>query len=670
MITKIKLKNWKSHLDSEMEFTKGVNALIGINGSGKSSVLDAITFGFFGTFPNHNNRKIGLDDIIMSRPAAKDEAEIYLEFVCNQKLYSVLRKIKKGKGTILAEIREDGKLIEVNPSSVTEHIERILEIDYPLFSKAVYSDQNNIDYFLTLPKGKRMEQIDKMLKLDRIDEVRNSAGSLKALFENRLNERMRFLSELKKENIEGKLSECQSNIQGFQEKILVFQKELDVKQENKNSLFKIFSDMELKSNRFIEASSRLEGFQRSYSELLDNIKEKSASLFGVTKPDLIKNIEGIKNEKSVSETDLKDRKESLESLRNTIAKFNAEIRSISESLIDFENISAQCPVCESEIDTLKKDSLKEIRQGKIAEIKKNQEESISQISKLREEIESLEKIVREGEKSIDKFTYKLDDFETLERLNNKSKILEIEIERFAKEKSELEKGMANIDRQKVREEMFELNRKIGEISSDIKGLEISLRREKTILEDLKTRLGNIKRHEKDVENYGKLSNFLDNFIKALRLTQGQLREEFTRVVNSIMSNIWVSLYPYGDFSDIRLAVKDGDYVLEIKNIENWINVDGFASGGERSLACLALRVAFSLAFIPNLKWLMLDEPTHNLDSNSIEKFSSVLDEVMGNFVNQVFLITHEPKIAENLEGPVYRLERDKNVGSYTKIVKI
>ena len=137
-----------------------------------------------------------------------------------------------------------------------------------------------------------------------------------------------------------------------------------------------------------------------------------------------------------------------------------------------------------------------------------------------------------------------------------------------------------------------------------------------------------------------------------------------------MSNIWVNLYPYGDFGDIRLAVKDGDYVLEIKNIENWINVDGFASGGERSLACLALRVAFSLAFIPNLKWLMLDEPTHNLDSNSIEKFSSVLDEVMGNFVNQVFLITHEPKIAENLEGPVYRLERDKNVGSYTKIVKI
>ena len=43
MISKVGLKNWKSHLESEFKFGQGVNALVGINGAGKSSVLDSIS---------------------------------------------------------------------------------------------------------------------------------------------------------------------------------------------------------------------------------------------------------------------------------------------------------------------------------------------------------------------------------------------------------------------------------------------------------------------------------------------------------------------------------------------------------------------------------------------------------------------------------------------------
>ncbi len=106
MITKIRLKNWKSHLDSEFEFSSGVNALMGIMGSGKSSVMQAISFALFGTFPSHQTRKVSLDDIIMSRPQKKDEAEIELEFLMGDDKYYIKRTIKRGKGTTHAEIRK------------------------------------------------------------------------------------------------------------------------------------------------------------------------------------------------------------------------------------------------------------------------------------------------------------------------------------------------------------------------------------------------------------------------------------------------------------------------------------------------------------------------------------------------------------------------------------
>ncbi len=671
MITKIKLKNWKSHLDSELDFSKGVNALIGINGSGKSSILDAISFSLFGTFPNHNNRKIGLDDLIMARPGQKEEAEVYLEFFSSGKKYSILRKIKKGKGTVLAEIREDGKLIEVNPNGVTEHIEKILQIDYPLFSKAVYSEQNNIDYFLTIPKGKRMQHIDKMLKLDRIDFIKECAGSMKNSFDNKTEEKMKILTELRKENIEDSLKICSSEIENLQKKGVLLEIKLTDIMSQKDRLNKVFSEAEAKNNRIIELNKLLQGLKASEKEVREGLEEKIGSTRSLDKDSILETIEATRAQIAGLENEVKGKKASLEAFRDTVAGFTAQIKNLSENLSDLEKVnSGRCPICESELQPEKKSHLKEIKGKAVVEARKNQENVIKDMGSVKKEIESIENSIKEKSREMDKLNYKLGDFNIIERLNNKIRILELEIERFENERLELEKDAKKVDLKDLKEGLFELNKNLGETTSEIRLLDNSIRREKSILDGLNKRFSLIKMYETDAEVYSKMSNCLDGFVKALKLTQSQLREEFTKTVNSIMSGIWPALYAYNDFTDIRLSIKDSDYVLETKNQDSWINVDGFASGGERTLACLALRVAFSLAFIPNLKWLILDEPTHNLDSNSVKQFSSALDQNIGSYVNQIFLITHEARIAEDIEGPVYKIERDKSVNGSSRVVKV
>jgi exonuclease SbcC len=44
MITSVELGNFLSHKKSEINFDNGVTVFIGENGSGKSSVIDGITF--------------------------------------------------------------------------------------------------------------------------------------------------------------------------------------------------------------------------------------------------------------------------------------------------------------------------------------------------------------------------------------------------------------------------------------------------------------------------------------------------------------------------------------------------------------------------------------------------------------------------------------------------
>jgi len=172
----------------------------------------------------------------------------------------------------------------------------------------------------------------------------------------------------------------------------------------------------------------------------------------------------------------------------------------------------------------------------------------------------------------------------------------------------------------------------------------------------------------EVVKLEKIVKDLKIFEKALEGTQVQLRTEFIEAVNFTMSQIWTNLYPYEDFVSIGLNIEGGDYVLQLKTrTGDWINADGIASGGERSLASLALRIAFSLVLAPNLRMLILDEPTANLDRRSITELATTLRERVNEFIDQTFLITHERELENAVTGNAYRIERDKNMDEATKV---
>jgi DNA repair protein SbcC/Rad50 len=179
MISKIRLTNWRSHANSELVFSSGTNALLGHMGAGKTSILDAICFSLFGTCPNLQSKKLRLDDMIMKKPFEKDKAEVEAHFQVDSNVYSVKRVIEKGKGTTYSEFRENGKLMEA-PSTqrVNELVSKVMKVDYDLFSKAIYSEQNALDYFLTIPRGQRMKKIDELLMIDRFEKARASAITL------------------------------------------------------------------------------------------------------------------------------------------------------------------------------------------------------------------------------------------------------------------------------------------------------------------------------------------------------------------------------------------------------------------------------------------------------------------------------------------------------------
>jgi DNA repair exonuclease SbcCD ATPase subunit len=334
----------------------------------------------------------------------------------------------------------------------------------------------------------------------------------------------------------------------------------------------------------------------------------------------------------------------------TLEKIVEEYNKLSFEARDLENKEKRL----KELET----SFKEI----IIKAKKTEEELIE----VKKNIIQFQKIVDKIEPEIselDVVNSRLDELKNRETkiTNNKLKLQDIE-----KKISELSIKVENIDIGNLKKTYKKTITRKSELKTKIDSIDEILDEKRKRQQELESKQKQIMEQIKEIKNLESLYRDLSIFELALSKTQIQLRQEFIDTVNYTMNDIWPDIYPYTDFSGIRLSVEEGDYILQLQDrTGRWVDVEGIASGGERTIAALVLRIAFSLVLAPQLKWLILDEPTHNLDSRAIEDLGEILKNKVGEFVSQIFLITHTKALENAATGELYRLKRDKAVDGVT-----
>lgn len=669
MITRISLKNWKSHLDSEFDFTKGVNALIGIMGSGKTSVVQGMTFALFGTFPALQSRRIGLDDLIMKKPQNKRTAEVSLDFQADGKKYSIKRVIELGKGTTHAEIREDDRLLDVNSQGVNRVVQDVLQLDYDLFSRAIYSEQNRLDYFLTIPKGQRTQHIDRMLKLDRFEKVREGSVSLANRITHSRTEKLKLLGELEKENVREKIEAALEDVRTLEEKKGVMEKNLRSAKEKRETLNDTVSNLDDVLEEENKIKTEIESIKSRLKEIKENLNDKEKRLKNMGIDDLPNELRKVEKEVEILDDEIRKRRGEFEDDRERVANINAEVKILKDQILEMDRLGDRCPTCESEITVDKRRRLVDVRKGRDMILRNKVNNLVKEMEKAKKHIELLEKEMHERVLKKERMNSLIEDMDYVKEVDIRRKEYDEKEASLGMSLEAVQRKIGDVNVKDLREELQERIAEEREIITRLSNMDEKIKDRNGILQDMRRRENMLRRYKDDIEKDETINKRLNTFIKVLKVTQDQLRQEFLKTVNHSMGVIWSELYPYEDFSDVRLTI-DKDYVLQLKGSEGWVSVEGVVSGGERSLACLALRIAFSMALVPNLKWLILDEPTHNLDVNAIEKFTGVLRERINNFVEQVFLITHEDRVSEGALGSLYKLDRNKELNEPTRVVGI
>ncbi|MEQ8330411.1 MAG: SMC family ATPase [Longimicrobiales bacterium] len=145
--------------------------ITGATGSGKTSILDAVTLALYGNVPRTNKHE--LKELIS---LGASQAKVQLDFEVDRSLYRVARKLpKSGAQAATIERLEDGEPIsEVDGSGVREanaRIEEIVGLDYDAFTRAVLLPQGDFADFLKGDASERRNMLIRLLDLDRFIRV-------------------------------------------------------------------------------------------------------------------------------------------------------------------------------------------------------------------------------------------------------------------------------------------------------------------------------------------------------------------------------------------------------------------------------------------------------------------------------------------------------------------
>lgn len=448
IIKRVKLENYRSHSNTTVDFSKGVNLILGKNGKGKTSILEAISSVMFNT-KDRSGKETGKNFIKFGEKSGKIE----IEFTANDGRDYIFKteffKAKPKKQT----------LTDVNgldcEGDIQENLEELCGIKKGFeetYENIVIAKQNEfINIFKAKPKD-REEIFNKIFNTQIYKEMYDSF--LKEATDKYIKQ-IDYLSkdiDSLKENMENKeeISKLLKDEETLKEKLnMDFSKTTEISTKLSNEI-KDYETTEINLKNLISNIQDEEEKLKKYSNLLkENIIEakKAKKAKTVVEENKKSYFEYLEVEKK-----LKDFREIYANLLQE-QKLNIQYQNNMEKL-ELSNKSLKADITNLEESISKNSEKKEILEKDIITLK-NKEESLN--SKLKEYtslLTQLEDLEKSKKKSSDKQLEKKTEINILEKdLSSKKDLFSsIDIEEIEKQLSnfkDLEKELKSLEEQKI-----------------------------------------------------------------------------------------------------------------------------------------------------------------------------------------------------------------------------
>lgn len=165
----MELRNYRKFRDCRIEFPDGVVAIVGNNGTGKTTILEAVTWALFGNASSvvRDNK----EGVVSFGASPADETSVVLEFDLGEDAYRLARNMKVKSLKTDASLEVNGKLLATGDTEVTKAIVTKLGMDHQAFFVSVFTKQKDLNALANLGPADRKKLVLRMLRVDSLEKV-------------------------------------------------------------------------------------------------------------------------------------------------------------------------------------------------------------------------------------------------------------------------------------------------------------------------------------------------------------------------------------------------------------------------------------------------------------------------------------------------------------------
>jgi DNA repair exonuclease SbcCD ATPase subunit len=404
---------WKNFLSTGNAFTEialdqnNTTLVIGSNGSGKSTMLDALCFVLFGkSFRNIN--KPQLVNSINGR-----DCIVEIEFDTGNKSYKIVRGIKSG----IFEIYCDGNLVQQDAAvrDYQEHLEKfILKLNYKSFTQIVVLGSASFTPFMQLSSSDRRAIIEDLLDIEIFSRMNGVLKDKYSILKEDYNN-AKYECDLKKEKIQYQIQFIDS-----------LRKDNDAKIETQKL--------------------EIANCEAQYTESNTNCNLLRSEIFTL-------------REQIADEDKVKNKVIKYDGIRKSLQKTLTKV----ETDIEFYHDNSDCPTCKQAIGDEFKTHITEERSKKKNEVEKALDQLESEYTKLIEKSAKISVLLTEIDIKNSLLTTEQSEMlvcqrqintlkAEIERLSGKHESVEVEQTKLTTlndELKELEKNMKTLSEEKI-----------------------------------------------------------------------------------------------------------------------------------------------------------------------------------------------------------------------------
>ena len=339
----------------------------------------------------------------------------------------------------------------------------------------------------------------------------------------------------------------------------------------------------------------------------------------------------------------------IESNNSLIRIIEHENRTFRKSIAELENADGVCPICDSEIDDMKRDEL----------IGKNENKILVNLD-IRE---TLERENTGKRQLLDEYRTKVFELEKLEEGRENCENAKTEHDKIGNEKRGIEEENRLLSDEMRRNQhitvrynankslLRETENRLHNLMEEHGTLKALIRNNKKTITELENKTTQadhtdeeIRQTEKYMETLERIRNLFDR--KGL---QQSLRESAKPTIEKHANEYFTRFnFNYEGFT------LDTDYTPTFHGLQGECHT-GMLSGGEKVAAAIAIRLGITKAISKGeIECILLDEPTMHLDHERVREMANIFRDMR--IAPQIIIVTHDNEM-ETIADKVIKLNK-------------